>query len=154
MLVLFYLYISVENTHLRRKGKYGWPPVWPVRIWPNKLENFIKIIFFKFNFRLGLLFKLFKIPSSDATFCLPTGIQTGQFLKDTLTKIKSSEYVKLNFRWGLFSTKSSKKWVCDPLFPYFRFHFLASVIGMSTPIWAQCPNLHNLQTSTFLPWHF
>ena len=52
------------------------------------LKNFSNIIFL--NLILGWVcsIKFFKIPSFNTTFWLPTGIQTGQFLKDTLTKLK------------------------------------------------------------------
>ena len=39
---------------------------------------------------------------------------------------------------GSIFFKKLKKWVFDLLFPHFRFHFLAGVFGMSTPIWARC----------------
>ena len=39
---------------------------------------------------------------------------------------------------GSIFYKKFKKWVFDLLFPHFRFHFLAGVFGMSTPIWARC----------------
>ena len=79
----------------------------------KNLKFFSNIIFFKFNFRLGLIFKVFYIPSFNPTVC-----------------------VKLNFRWGLFSKRFKNEFW--PTFSPFRFHFLACIIGMSTTISSQC----------------
>ena len=63
----------------------------PPGLLTDRGKIFTNIIFL--NLILGWVcsIKFFKIPSFNTTFWLPTGIQTGPFLKDTLTKLKNKK---------------------------------------------------------------
>ena len=83
--------------------------------------------------------KFFKIPSFNTTFWLP--LEFKQVISERyIHKIKtiiSLVYVKLNFRWGLFFTKSSKNEVKHLIsMTMFSYVFRTLCSAVSITLWS------------------